>query len=1011
MAEVDDIIAATNAGGSSLGETGPTKIAGDEDYARLPAGSTYIDPEGNQRLKPIRNDADYASLPEGAKYIHQDDPELKTRQKPSYEGVNFTAQTLHDMALSDKGRRQALELSYPGKVREQVGPDGKVELYIEDDGPSNISSLISGKTGNDVVLRKPGRGFAGVAGHLAAEAAPMGGMLGGMVLGAGSGSVVAPGPGTVGGGVAGMTLGTMGGQAFNNIILRLSGVDESTQSEIGAIGNAGLGVVAGEGAGRILAKIPAAVVQAKGVGNAAYGKIADFLGVNRDTLPDALKIAEHGEKPAGGILGGLRNALGLTETDTPVRPSAVFMESPKVHLNVETFDPAFRTQGVLKKGEEKYYGDKAGELFDEMGLQRPASFTKPTSDVSTQQAGEMLTARALRESEVADAEMQQVLFKRKADIEAGLQPQVAQREQILAANQRVQDEASNLIGLALKDVEKSSNDALATLKAGSNSGDFWWLVSEKFKAVRDAIGTKYRRNMDNAYAVAGQEPIPTGSLADTAEQFLKTVPDEFKARMPQVTRDVAKLAADAESGEGGVATFQQLHQLRTMLRQQADYLDLPSDIKNGQVKYFANQIDNLLQSGAEGTDLHLAARMMNANDAWYGKQIGIFDSSEIGAVMKGLKGGEAADPAKLYSTLVKPNNTDAINRVHEVVGDNVWAGVKSAQKTNWLQKAGTADPNKPDAVKFADEVVSAYHNGTLMSVQGKEEGEKLFKLAQMIHAMNGKIDVNVNPGDTAFDIMRKAYRAGVESEALAKSDPLKALPVEIRKMERMASAEARAAKNKDPLAFLSDKTTGANAAVEKILGNEDLIIATEARFGRDSPEFKALQQVWAEKIFTGKNRPGEGLKEVSSEVQKIMFGTSLETAQQLAKEIVLIRGTRNLGKQTAQGMAAVSKIQNPTGNILSSKSGFGGAVKTVVPAFIRDPIARSYLTSYYALIQKVATSPGLLRKLEKGMNGGVQDRESARQLIANIIDTGGKIGAAVGYQSSSPKPIWPQDAR
>jgi len=995
--EPDDIMAGINTGGSSYAppDLGPQKISGDEDYEKLKPGTTYLDPEGNQRIKPIASDADYYALPEGAKYV---DPEGNTRQKPSYEGVNFTAQTLHDMALSEKGKRQALELSYPGKVREQPGAEGKNEIYIDDDG----------------VLRKPGRGLTGVAGHLAAETAPMGGMLGGMVLGAGGGTAAGP-AGTVGGGVAGMTLGTMAGQSFNNIILRLSGVDESTQSEIGAIGNAGLGAVAGEGAGRLIAKVPAAVVQAKGMGGAAYSKLADFLGVNKETLPDALKIAEHGEKPAEGVLSGLRNALGLTETETPVRPSAIFMESPKTHLNVEVLDPAFRTQNVLKKGEEKYYGDKAGELFDEMGLQRPASYTKPQSDVSTQQAGEMLTARALRESEVADAEMQQILLKRKADIEMGLQPQFAQREQILAANQKVQDEASNLIGIALKDVEKTSDDALATLKAGSNSGDFWWLVSEKFKAVRDAIGTKYRRNMDNAYAVAGQEPLPTGSLAETAEQFLKTVPEELKARMPVVTRDIAKLAADAE-GEGGVATFQQLHQLRTMLRQQADYLDLPSDIKNGQLKFFAKQIDDVLQSGAEGTNLHLAARMMNANDAWYGKEIGIFDSSEIGAVMKGLKGGEAADPAKLYSTLVKPNNTDTINRVHEVVGDNVWSGVKSAQKKNWLQKAGTADPNKPDAVKFANEVVDAYHDGTLMAVQGKEEGEKLFKLAQMVHALEGKIDVNVNPGDTAFDIMRKAYRAGVESADLAKQDPLKALTHEVRKIERLGAQEAKLAKSKDPLSFLSDKTTGANAAVEKILANEDLIIASEARFGRDSPEFKALQQVWAEKIFTGTNRPGEGLKNVSPEVQKIMLGTSLETAQQLAREVALMRGNRNLGKQTAQGMMAVNAITHPFGTLGSSKGLGQAAVKSAAKMVPGSDIAgRATLEKYYALMQKVATSPGLLRNLEKGMNGGIQDKEGARQLIASIINTGGKTGAAVGesiYQGSptksEPRPMQPR---
>src|SRR5712671_2197746 len=76
------------------------KVVNDEDFLKVPHGSAFLDPEGKTRYKPIRDDADFMALPEGAKFA---DPSGKIRTKPKYEGIDFTPQTLYDIAHSDKG--------------------------------------------------------------------------------------------------------------------------------------------------------------------------------------------------------------------------------------------------------------------------------------------------------------------------------------------------------------------------------------------------------------------------------------------------------------------------------------------------------------------------------------------------------------------------------------------------------------------------------------------------------------------------------------------------------------------------------------------------------------------------------------------------------------------------------------------------------------------------------------------------------------------------------------------
>ena len=129
------------------------------------------------------------------------------------------------------------------------------------------------------------------------------------------------------------------------------------------------------------------------------------------------------------------------------------------------------------------------------------------------------------------------------------------------------------------------------------------------------------------------------------------------------------------------------------------------------------------------------------------------------------------------------------------------------------------------------------------------------------------------PGDTANDIILRARAAAADAENLAKTDPLKAMNNEMRKVEAAVKRELAATRKPDPLAFLNESTVGANKAVDRILGDPDLIVAASRAFpgGEKSSEFQLLRQVWTQRFLSETLEPGERLAATSKEIQELMF--------------------------------------------------------------------------------------------------------------------------------------------
>lgn len=919
-----------------------------EEFDALAPGTQFLDPEGATRVKPYtpKSPGDYVQMPEGAEFL---DPEGQLRKKPTYEGIDFTTQTLYDMAVTDKERRKALERNYPGKVKE--GPDG---LYIEDEG----------------TYRKPGRGLSAYTGFAAAAAAP----TVGSVFGALGGGALS-GPAAVAGAAAGGAGGAFLGQTFNDLVLGLSGVyDRSVGEQAANMAVAGMAGAAGAGVGRGLATVVPSVKAGISAAGAAVPKAAAyFLGAGEAELKTARELAEQG---------------------VMVPPSSWAHEAPHLQNMVEVFDPAFRTNKPLRQSAVDYYEKEAGKTLEAFGVEKPPSVVEPTAEIPTRAAGERIMQRTLQEQAQADSALKSALEQRAEALRARLPEQQAQRETLQKAAEESRKAAQKLIDEGFKDIERDAADAFKVAKAGSYSGDLWEHVGNKLRAVRTGISERARYWYERYDEMTGGHKVSSDELAGSAKQMLDELPPEFKGRNPTLVQQLEKIGAQFDE-EGALIkpaeelTYGQVHQLRSLFRGAADWHTLSSDFKNGALKRFSNEIDSLLHDPTAPVEVRNAGKFLDQIDKWYAHNIKIFNAQQIKAVMKGLEAGEPADAANLYNTVVKEGHTDLINRVKKMVGPNLWAGVEGADTRAMLDASKTLEPGVIDARKFAREVLERHRGNTLGAVHGAK-AEKLLAQARAIEQLDGRLPMPATPNDTMTQVIQRARLAAEEAKTAATKDPLGTLNKEMRKIERQNTPEARQAalkrdRREDPLGFLYDPTTGASAAVDKILKSEDLILAAAARFGEASPEFNMLRQIYAQRVLVGTTQPGGRLAGISPEIQQLMFpGVTLKQMQLLAKNMDFLMERRGMSRTTAGSMSAMAKVEHPLGKIVSN---------IPVAKQLTEPVARAALGKFYALVTKIMTSPANLRRLEKGLSGTPEERAAVKFFTDKVMQKGGAVGA------------------
>jgi hypothetical protein len=990
-----DVLAARKTARSIVRDPGPVQIANDREFELLAPGTKFIGPDKSVRQKPyeVKQDRDYDRVPEGAQFI---DPQGELRMKPKYEGVDITTQTLYDMSVNEAERKKSLERAYPGKVKTDPATG---ELYVDDDG----------------TLRKPSHGNIAkrFAAGAAAGAAPVAlGTLG--AIGGGAVGSVEPGGGTVAGVAAGGAGGSVLGQMFNDMVMQLAGVyDRSLPEEAANVAMAGASGMAGAGVGRGLAAVAPAVKGVAQMGGQALPKFAaHVLGAMPEETRMARQYAERGEKKGTGLM----RLFGLSETTTMPPPSGWAKEAPHIHNIVEVFDPAFHTQKPLLQSAEKSYESGAGAILDQLGVTERPKLTDPEAAVSTEKAGTAVLAKVRAGMEVEDAKLRAALERARATAQTGVAEKSAEHQAALAGLRQAEESsrkaAQAAIDQGFNSIQADVDAAVKSSGVGANSGELWNAVGEKLRSVRTGIQARAKKMYEDADVAAGSHLPNIEGLPETAEAFLNEVPDQFKSKYPDVVKRMQDFAGtkDPETGEWIKEpiqpTFGQLHNVRSLLRSNVNYYDLTSNIRDGAFKFFAKRVDQVLHDAEAVPELQEAAGLLDKADAFYRENMRTFNDRSIQSVVSGLESGMPADPKMLFDTLVKEGRSDLANKVRGMVGPNLWAGVRAADIQDMLDASKTLIPGQIDGRTFAKEVLSRHRANMLEAVHGREASQKLIQQAQYIEALNGKLDIPVRAGDTVTTLIARARQAAEEAKTAAKLDPIGLLNKEMKGIERdhgREVARVKAERRNDPMAFLYNPTTGATEAADKILGDEDLIFAAAAKFGENSPEFNMLRQVWVQRILQGTLEPGARLAKVSPEVQQIMFpGVTLKQMQTLAKEMDFLMGSRGV-KDTAKSMAAVSKVEHPWSNILAR----GGVVGDILAAPTKlipgaDAAGRYILGGYYGLIRKLATSPSVLRWVEKGLEGGPDQREAVRIMIRRAMKIGGPIGVGAGeaaYQS------------
>jgi hypothetical protein len=799
------------------------------------------------------------------------------------------------------------------------------------------------------------------------------------------------------------------GQRINDIFAQLAGVYDPEGGEANARMSGYAGAL-GDVGGRAIAAAAPAVKEIVGAGSRGAAKTtAKFLGANPEKLETTLPIAEKGEQPGAG-------PFGLSKPGTAVSPSAIFESSPHLTNVAETLQQKFDASDTYLQNAEKFMDKRAKDILahKDIGSIVEDSLVHPKAAVSTEEAGSLLKEsarlRAVNQSVEADRQLAEALANRRAAVEAKHAPDIeahrARNESVIKTATQAKTAADNLVNEGFQAIEKQANDAIRVAQVGHNAGDLWRTVAESFVGLRKSIGVRASKMYEDAEtASGGLVPPGANGLSVPAWRLLDELPEGFESLHPSIVKKLRDMAGlkDPKTGEWVKepvdATWVQLHNLRSQIRQDIKWNDLPSDIKNGTLKHLDGKISEVLHPLEAGAHPNIkeASQLLKLADAFYRENMGPLNNQQIKSLVKALDSGLQADPKALLKATIREGKTEVAETIKKTVGPQTWDAMRAADVQDMLQSSRMTD-GSIDAMKFAKQVEDRFQNGVLGVLHGPAGEARLRQQANYIQQLRGKMPITPRPGDTANDIILRARAAAADAENLAKTDPLKAMNNEMRKVEAAVKRELAAGRKPDPLAFLNESTVGANKAVDRILGDPDLIVAASRAFpgGEKSAEFQLLRQVWTQRFLSETLEPGERLAATSKEIQELMFpGVTLDDMHMLAKEMKLlmsgatVRGGDNMGGS----MMAQAAVENPAGRI-SGLGKLAGPAKLIPGS---NFAMRAGLTAYYNTVRGLLTSPSTLRWLRKGLTSrDPEAKAAARAELRAALQRGGAQGAMIG---------------
>ena len=271
---------------------------------------------------------------------------------------------------------------------------------------------------------------------------------------------------------------------------------------------------------------------------------------------------------------------------------------------------------------EKFMDKRAKDILahKDIGSIVEDSLVHPKAAVSTEEAGSLLKEsarlRAVNQSVEADRQLAEALANRRAAVEAKHAPDIeahrTRNESVIRTAEQAKSAADNLVNEGFQAIEKQANDAVRVAQVGHNAGDLWRSVAESFVGLRRSIGERASKMYTDAETASGGL-VPPGSngLAHPAQQLIAELPENFESLHPSIVKKLRDIAGvqDPKTGEWikepADATWVQLHNLRSQIRQDIKWNDLPSDIRNGTLKFLDGKINEVLHPVEEGTAFSL----------------------------------------------------------------------------------------------------------------------------------------------------------------------------------------------------------------------------------------------------------------------------------------------------------------------------------------------------------------------------------------------------------------------
>jgi len=260
-----------------------------------------------------------------------------------------------------------------------------------------------------------------------------------------------------------------------------------------------------------------------------------------------------------------------------------------------------------------------------------------------------------------------------------------------------------------------------------------------------------------------------------------------------------------------------------------------ADRAEGINRKIAGMVNRLLHDPAQPAEVQAGVKILDATDAFYGRNMRKFEQEAVDKIVKKMRAGFVDDAGALAKIVFDPDSTVGRENARRLLGPQLWRAVHAADVQQIIRDSrGLA--GDLDAATFARQVRQRLRDGVWTN---QDISEKAARLAGQVLATDGKIPLQALPSDTVATLLQRATDYAAEAKQLAKERPLDVLSSELKRIggeHVKALGAAKAARLKEPLGFLTapDASVRIMESTARILDNPDLLIAAAQRFASNS---------------------------------------------------------------------------------------------------------------------------------------------------------------------------------